>query len=217
MSAFQFFLLLLVFTIFYRFFKQLFSSNYPKRGVDFDSSRDDENIGNITSMNRNFNKQVPREVSRFEELNALADEAIEKGDFLEAQKALQSALIVQKENQETLGKYGFVSIKLEDYSEAKDTFEQLLALDEHDDMAHAQLANVYHKLSQSDDAINHHKRSIELDDAFAPHYFNYANTLYDLGKNDEALSMYQKAYELDSSIEEAKTMIEKLSNKDQNV
>ncbi|MBN2825563.1 MAG: tetratricopeptide repeat protein [Campylobacterales bacterium] len=211
MSAFQFFLLLLVFVIFYKFFKQLFSGEYPKRGVDFEAKREDENIGNITSMKPNFNRQVPKEISRLEELKALADAAIEKEDYLEAQKALQSALIVQKDDSECWGKYGFVSIKLEDYKEAQEAFEKLLEFDKYDDMAHAQLANVYHKLGRDEEAISHHKRSIELDSDYAPHYFNYANTLHDLEQNTQALELYKKAYEIDNSIEAAKEMIEKLS------
>jgi len=211
MSAFQFFLLLLVFLLFYKFFKQLFSGEYPKRGVDFEAKRDDENISPITTAKPNFNRQIPREISRFEELKALANTAIEKEDYMEAQKALQSALIVQKDDSETLGKYGLVSIKLEDYKEAKETFEKLITLDQYDDMAHAQIANVYNKLGLVDEAIEHHKRSIELDSRYAPHYFNYANTLYDLKHSDEALEMYKKAYALDSNIEEAKKMIEQLS------
>ena len=209
MNTFQFFLLLLSFIIFYRFFKQLFSQNYPKRGVDFEAKREDEQIGNFTNMNMSFQKP-PQKLSRLDELNIMANESIEKGDFNEAKKALDSAMIVEKDNIETMKKLGFVLIKLKNFKEAKDIFEQILLQDNQDDMIHSNLATIYRELSNSDKAIEHHKLAIELDNDYAPHYFNYANTLYKLGENNKALDMYKKAYELDSDIKEAKKMIEKL-------
>ena len=209
MSAFQFFLLLLSFTIFYRFFKQLFSQNYPKRGVDFEASREDKQIGGSTNMNKSFQRE-PKRLSRLEELNFMANESIAKNDFSEAKKALESALIVQNDDIETISKLGFVLMKLKNFEEAKDIFEQILASNSQDDMTHSSLATIYRELSQNDKSIEHHKLSIELDNSYAPHYFNYANTLYNLENRDEALDMYKKAYELDSDIKEAKDMIEKL-------
>ncbi len=209
MNTFQFFLLLLSFIIFYRFFKQLFSQNYPKRGVDFEAKREDEQISNFTNMNMSFQKP-PQRLSRLDELNIMADESIEKGDFDEAKKALDSAMIVAKDDNETLNKLGFVLMKLKNFQEARDIFEQILVQNNQDDMIHSNLATIYRELSNSDKAIKHHKLAIELDNSYAPHYFNYANTLYKLGENTQALDMYKKAYELDNDIKEAKEMIEKL-------
>ncbi len=210
MTIFQFLLLLLTLSIFYSFFRQLFSGDYPKRGVDFEAKREDEQIGSISNIGKSFQRPVVRP-SRFEELISLADEAIEKKDFDEAKKALQSALIVEKNNTETLGKYGFVLIQLKEYEEAKDVYEDIIKIDKDDDMAYAILANCYNKLSLKTQAITYHKISIKLDDEYAPHYFNYANTLYDMKNLEEALSMYKKAYKLDNSLDEAKKMIEMLS------
>ncbi|SHO81608.1 TPR repeat [hydrothermal vent metagenome] len=209
MNTFQFFLLLLSFTIFYRFFKQLFSQNYPKRGVDFEASREDKQIGHFTNMNKSF-QEPPQRVSRLEELNHMADESIEKGDFDEAKKALDSALIVKNDDIETASKLGFVLMKLKYFKDAKEIFEKILLSKPDDDMIYSNLATIYRELSQNDKSIEHHQIAIALDNDYAPHYFNYANTLYSLGKRDEALNMYKKAYELDSDIKEAKNMIEKL-------
>jgi len=210
MTIFQFILLLLTLSILYIFFKQLFSGNYPKRGIDFEAKRENEQIGSISNVGRSFQKPVVRP-SRFEELINLANEAIEKKDFQEAKKALQSALIVEKENIEALGRYGYVLIELNEYEEAKDIYEDIIKIDKDDDMAYAMLANCYNKLSLKTQAITYHKISIKLDDEYAPHYFNYANTLYDMKNMEDALAMYKKAYELDNSLDEAKKMIEVLS------
>ena len=210
MSSFQLILFLISAVIFYLFFKQIFSSSYPKRGVDFEAKREDDQIGGITEASKNFSEPVPQ-VSRLEQLLSMADRALEKEDFVEADKALSSANIIEPENQEVLLKHGYVLVKLERLREAKEVYEELLKLNEEEDMAHVALANLLHKLGKNEEAKKHHLRAIELDKNYAPHYFNYANTLYDLGEKEGALEQYKKAYELDKSLEEASKMIKELS------
>jgi len=110
--------------IFYIFFKQLFSGSYPKRGVDFEAKRDDEYIGNIAQIDKNFKAQ-PAKLSRVEELNQIAENALEAKDYKEADKALSSALILDKNNKELLLKHGFALINLDRLEEAKDVYEKL--------------------------------------------------------------------------------------------
>ena len=210
MSSFQLILFLISAVIFYLFFKQLFSSSYPKRGVDFEAKRDDDQIGGITEANKTFSTPEPQ-MSRLEQLLSMADKALEKEDYVEADKALSSANIIEPENQEVLLKHGYVLVQLERLKDAKEVYEELLKLNEEEDMAHVALANVLHKLGENEEAKKHHLRAIELDKSYAPHYFNYANTLYDLGERHNALEQYKKAYELDNSLEEASQMIKKLS------
>jgi tetratricopeptide (TPR) repeat protein len=213
MTTFQLLLLIIAGVVFYLFFKQLFSGNHPKRGVDFEAKVADEQIGGINRPDKTFSKPTIQP-TRMEQLLTMADEAIEKEDYEEAQKALGSALIIDKEHSDALGKMGYVSMQLEDYNEAKESFEKLLKQDANDDMAHASLANAYHKLGEDKKAEIHHEKAIKLDPEYAPHHFNYANTLYDLGRKKEALVGYKKAYELDNSLSVAKEMIDELERED---
>ncbi len=210
MSTFQLLLLIIAGGVFYLFFKQLFSGNHPKRGVDFEAKVADEQIGGINRPDKTFSRPKVQP-TRMEQLLTMADEAVEKEDYEEAKKALGSALIIEENNTEVLQKMGYVCVKTKDYSEAKESYEKLLLLDENDDMAHVSLANVLHKLGDEEGAETHHKRAIELDETYAPHHFNYANTLYDQGRREEALNEYKRAYALDDSLEEAEKMIKKLS------
>jgi len=209
MTTFQLLLLIVAGAVFYLFFKQLFSGSYPKRGVDFEASVADEQIGGISRPDKTFSKPAIQP-TRMEELLKMADEAVEKGDMLEARKAVQSALIIDENDIEALRRNGYLQIEFENYEEARESYEKILSLDENDDVAHDSLANVLHKLGEDEKATDHHKRAIELDPEYAPHYFNYANTLYDIGQKAEALENYKKAFALDSSLEEAKKMIDKL-------
>ena len=209
MSTFQLFLLILAASVLYMFFKQLFSGSYPKRGVDFEAKKADEQIGGINRPDKTFSKPTVQP-SRMEQLMNMTDEALEKNDFEEAKKALGSALIIDENNVDVLQKMAYVSMESKDYTEAKECYEKLISLDENDDMAHALLANALHKLEDEEGAQKHHEKAIALDPEYAPHHFNYANTLYDLGRKNEALVGYKKAYELDDSIETAKEMIAKL-------
>jgi len=210
MSIFQFLLFIISIIIFILFFKQLFSGAFPKRGVDFEAKRDDKQIGGITQIEKNFSSPPPK-LSRVAQLTNMADIALDEKDFVEADKALSSALILEKDNLELLLKYGFVLINLNRLDEAKAVYIDILAIDPKEDMALVSLANIYHKLGDNDKALEYHEKAIGLDPLYAPHYFNYANTLYHLGQKDKALINYKKAYELDPSIEEAERMIKKLS------
>jgi tetratricopeptide (TPR) repeat protein len=212
MSLLQLALLIAAGVIFYLFFKQLFSGNYPKRGVDFEANLPDEHIGGINRPDKTFKRETKRP-DRIEELLRMADDAIKKGDLLDARKAVQSALILDENNIEALRREGYLLIEDEAYEEAKAVYERLLRIDPNDDLAHDSYANVLHRLGDNEAAIAHHKKAIALDDTYAPHYFNYANTLYDLQRYDEALKMYEKAFDLDSELEEAKRMIEELKEK----
>lgn len=212
MTSFQFLLLLIALGILYLFFKQLFSGDHPKRGVDFEAKVAEEQIGGITQPIKTFSTPTIAP-TRMEQLFTMADEAIEKEDYEEAKKALGSALILEKDNLDALQKMGYVYLQTEAYEEAKETFTAVIALDEENDMAHVSLANVLHKLGEDTKAEEHHEAAIMLDPQYAPHHFNYANTLYDLGRTQEALVGYKKAYELDQTLEVAKEMITKLGEK----
>jgi tetratricopeptide (TPR) repeat protein len=210
MSTFQLLLLIISAAVFYLFFKQLLSGSFPKRGVDFEAKSDNDQIGSLTQIDKSFSNPAPRP-SRVEQLLRMADESIEKEDYIEADKALSSALILDSQNIGTLLQHGYVLIQLNRLEEAKENYINILELDEHEDIAHVSLANVLHKLDENEKAIEHHIRAIELDGDYAPHYFNYANTLYDLGDKKEALRFYKRAFELDGSLEVADKMIKELS------
>ena len=213
MTTFQLLLLLVAGGVFYLFFKQLFSGDHPKRGVDFEANVPDEQIGGINRPDKTFSTPTAQP-TRMEQLLQMTDDAVAKEDFEEAKKALGSALIIEENNNEVLQKMGYVYMQTGEYTEAKESYEKLLLLDEADDMAHALLANVLHKLGDEDGAQKHHERAIVLDPEYAPHHFNYANTLYDLGRKKEALIGYTKASELDNTLEEAKEMIKALESND---
>ncbi len=213
MTTFQLFLLIVAAGVFYLFFKQLFSGNHPKRGMDFEAKVADDQIGGINRPDKTFS--TPKiELTRMEQLLLMADEAVEKKDFEEAKKALGSALIIDADNMDALQKMGYVSMQREEYNEAKESYEKLISLDANDDMAHVLLANTLHKLGEDEVSEKHHKEAIKLDSEYARHHFNYANTLYDVGRKKEALTEYKRAYELDNSLNVAKDMIEKLENVD---
>ena len=210
MTTFQLLLFIIAAAVFYLFFKQLFSGEHPKRGVDFEAKTEDEQIGGINRPDKTFSSPKAQP-SRMEQLFSMANEAIENKDFEEAKKALGSALIIEDDNIDALQQVGFVCMESDDYTEAKEVYEKLISLDENDDMAHALLANALHKLKDEAGAEKHHELAISLDPEYAGHHFNYANTLYDLERKKEALVGYEKAYELDSTLEVAKEMIDELS------
>jgi tetratricopeptide (TPR) repeat protein len=209
MTIFQLVLFVAAAVIFYLFFKKLFTEDYPKRGIDFEAKNADAQIGGINRPDKTFSRPLPKP-DRLNELLSIADESVEKGDMLEAKKALQSALILDENNSDVLSRYGYVQIAMNDYVGAKESYGKLLDINPKDDMAEASLANVLHKLGEEEEALIHHERSIVLDPEYAPNFYNYANTLYDIGRHEEALKNYEKALVIDPSLEEAKEMVDTL-------
>ena len=210
MTIFQLLLFVVTVAVFIMFFKQLFSGNLPTNKIDIDPNINENNTVKKTQFDKKIVTEMPT-VPRVKQLVLMANQAIEQQDFAEADKALSSALILEKENIELLLQHGFVLISLKRLEDAKETYLEILQIDENEDMAHTSLANVYHHLNENESALNHHRKAIEIDAVYAPHYFNYANTLYDLSQKDQALEYYKKAYKLDPSIEEAMRMIKELS------
>ncbi len=213
MTIFQMILLLVAVTIAVIFFKQLFSGKYPKRGIDYEAKTTQSDIGGISTpekMLKGNYKEDNIEPNRVSQLLEMADEALKKGDNIEAKKALQSALHHEPDNTEILRRLGVVYMNMYDYTDAKDTFLHLLQIDHNDDLAHSLLANALHKLGENDEAISEHLKAISLDNRYAPHYYNYANTLYDLGRVDEAKINYTKALEIDPNFKEAKKALEEI-------
>ncbi len=209
LTLFQLLLLLAAAVIFYLFFRQLFSGDFPRRGIDFETKVPDERIGEINRPDKTF-ARAKEPTSRLRELMQIADESLEKGDNLEAKKALQSALVLDEENPEVLRRLGVVYMRMNDYVDAKETYEHLLQIHPEDDLAHGSLANALHKLGEEEAALREHREAIRLDPGYAPHHYNYANTLYDLGRRKEAFEEYRKALDLDPNLEEAKKMIGEL-------
>lgn len=209
MSAFQLLLFVIAGFVFYIFYKQLTSGDYPKRGVDFEEKKSPESIGGITEPGKMLSKPIVNP-TRMQELIEQAERSIESNELSEAKRALQSALILNADDTDALMRSGYVELELGDFENAKDVYGKLLELDESNDLAHTSMANTLQKLGNSSEAIVHHKRAIEIDSGYAKHYYNYANTLHDAGEIQEALVQYQKAYELDDTLDVAKEMITKL-------
>jgi len=209
LTTFQIVLLILAGGIFYLFFKQLFSGNYPKRGVDYEAKSANAQIGGINRPDKTFSKpQEPK--SRLEELIEIADQSISEGNYIEAKKALLSAIVHNDKDIDILRRLGVVYMHMNDYVDAKEIFQRVLSIDSSDDLAHSSLANALHKLGEDEEALKEHQKAIELDPNYAPHYYNYANTLYDMGRLKEARDMYQKALQIDPNLKEAQKMLEEL-------
>jgi tetratricopeptide (TPR) repeat protein len=213
MSLIDIFLLFVALAIFTIFFKQIFTGNHPKRGVDFEAKVSEDKIGGVNRPDKIFKKDTPPEEktkNRVQELFEIAQDSLEKGDNIEAKKALQSLLILEPQNTDAMRMLAVAYNNMYDYSDAKQTLLELLEIDPKDDLAHSILANTLHKLGEDEEAIKHHKIAIELDPNYAKHYYNYANTLLDLGQKEEAIKLYKKALELEPENEDFKKTLKEI-------
>jgi len=152
MTLFQFLLFVVTVAVFIMFFKQLFSGNLPTNKIDIKPNRDELDMLKETQLDKQIISGMPR-VPRVQQLVLMANQAIEQQDFVEADKALSSALILEKDNIELLLQHGFVLLSLKRLEDAKETYLEVLKLNENEDMAHASLANVCHHLNENELAL----------------------------------------------------------------
>ena len=152
MTLMQIILLISAVAIFVIFFKQLFSGNYPRRGIDYEAKTPNDRIGEINRPNKTFSKAKP-DMSRVEQLLSIADKAISEGDNLEAKKALQTALIVDGKNIEVLKKLGDVYMRMNDYSDAKGVYQQSLEINPNSTDIQIALAEAHSKLGEKEEAL----------------------------------------------------------------
>jgi tetratricopeptide (TPR) repeat protein len=134
MSLFQIVLLLLAGFIFYIFFKKLYSGNYPKRGIDYESKLPNEQVGSISNPGKIFSKEKPI-LTRMDELLSGANTSISNKDYDEAMKALRSAYIIDSKNVDVICGFGIVYFETGKLEDAKNYFQKAIAIDENCEIA----------------------------------------------------------------------------------
>jgi tetratricopeptide (TPR) repeat protein len=211
MSEVQIFLSIVALGIFILYFKQLFSGDFPKRGVDYEAKAQEsiQEPKRRDILNPANSKEA--KVDRVEKLLKIADESIQKGDYQEASKALLSLLILEPNHLDGNRMLAVVHLNKGELKEAKETLIKILKRNPEDDLSYTLLANTLNKLGEREEAIKYHKKAIDLDPYYARHYFDYANTLLELGDKSKALKVYKGALELEPNMVEAKEAIEKLT------
>ncbi len=129
MSLFQIILIFVAVAILVIFFKQLYSGNYPKRGIDYETKLSNEQIGGLSNPEKIFAKTKPI-LSKIDELIFSANESIGKKDYEEAMKALRSAYIIDNKNVDVICGFGTVYFETGKFEDAKYYFQKALTLDE---------------------------------------------------------------------------------------
>lgn len=129
MSLFQFILAFVAIVILIIFFKQLYSGNYPKRGIDYEAKLPNEQIGGLSDPKKVFTRVKPI-LSRIDEIILSANESIAKKDYDNALKALRSAYIIDNKNVDVICGFGTVYFETGKFEDAKNYFQKALALDE---------------------------------------------------------------------------------------
>ncbi len=168
MTLFQLILLFTAVALMVIFFRQVLSGNYPKRGIDYeadipkDKIDTDKKSNNTLLTNRDLLSDEESKSNRLKQLIDIARESIDKGDNIEAKKALLSALYYGEDNLEVLQLLAKVYSNMNDFIDAKDTYMKILQITPNDASIHLELANVLHKLGEYEEAINEYRRALEL-------------------------------------------------------
>ncbi|WP_456433680.1 tetratricopeptide repeat protein [Nitratifractor sp.] len=162
MSMVQIVLLIAAVGIFYLFFRQLFSGNYPRRGIDYEAKLPDEKIGGVSRPDKTFSRErVPG--SRLEEWLQKAERARKEGNLIEAKRALQNALIMDRDNPEILRLLGEIYGGMEDWANAARVYEQWLEKEPDNPHALAALARARARLGEREAARELYRRALAIE------------------------------------------------------
>jgi ribosomal protein S12 methylthiotransferase accessory factor len=130
-----------------------------------------------------------------------------------ALKYYRQALELNPGDQDKTSIYSYIGVCLKDmerYDEALDALQQGEKLDSERTDIHNLMGFCYFKLKEHEKAIECFKNVLRLDPASAIDYANIASNYRDMGNTEQAIAFYETALSLDSSIEFARTSLEKL-------
>ena len=103
-----------------------------------------------------------------EELEAMADEAMERGNHREAMLALNEARRQEPENPRLLDKSAFVRKELGQLDEAREFFEQSLEIDGANVTALGGLGSLYRQAGESEKAAECYEKALAVDPELEP-------------------------------------------------
>ncbi len=133
---------------------------------------------------------------RIEELLEKTDTLVAEGNFKEAKKSIEAALILD-ENTDNYMRQGYILKNLGEYEEAIASFEQVLSKDDQNDMAYLFLGEIYTIQKDYEKAAQNFESGLKIDNNFEKTHIEYAKMLLDSGNMEKAMQHIDKALQID--------------------
>ena len=197
MSSFALLLLLAAGVLAYIFIKTL-----QKDGMKIASDPGHEN-NILQAQHAEIEDTFAKTISR-------ADRAFEEGAYFDAEAALETALRMQPENEEVLGKLAFVLEKQGDNKAATAIYEKALETHKNSVTLLGGFARLCETQGDKAKAKELYIQAVQLEPYDPTIYYDFANLLVDLGEKDAARQGYERSLEIDRKFQPALNALAKL-------
>jgi tetratricopeptide (TPR) repeat protein len=147
---------------------------------------------------------------RINDLLEKTDSFVNEGNFSEAKKSIEAALILQ-ENGDNFMRQGFILKNLEEFDAAIESFQKSLEFEPNNDMAYIFIGEIYARKNEHENAKEAFEKALSIDDSYDKTHLEYAKILIALNDEASALTHLQKAVALDAQNEEASALLATLS------
>ncbi len=134
------------------------------------------------------------------ELGCLALELECQGKILEAKRAYEESLKIERTSTLRLRNYALLLEELEEYEEATKIYEEAILLNPTDCELLFDLGDLFEKRKLNDSAIEMYEKVLGIDNTFDKAKNNYAGILYDKGKSNNNLKYIKEAIAILESI-----------------
>jgi tetratricopeptide (TPR) repeat protein len=138
-----------------------------------------------------------------EMLRKQAKEALARGQYQDALKLYERALLFRDDNPDI--HYGIATIYflMDDLEHAMEHFKSVINLDARRANAYINLGAVFHRMGQFDESVRSLKRGLQLDPNRAEGHYNLALVYKQLGEQDKAIESYCEAVRVNPRMYEA--------------
>jgi len=186
----------------YMIYKQIDSGSFQQ--IHKDAARNQTQDIEMETKPAHTTNQIDDnyKLRRVEELLEKTDEFVSAGNFSEAKKSIEAALILQ-ENSDNYMRQGFILKNLNEYAAAIESFRQVIKDEPNNDLAHLYLAEIYTTQKEFDKARNSFETALKIDNKFDKTHLEYAKMLLATDENEKAKEHLAIVLEIDAQNEEA--------------
>jgi tetratricopeptide (TPR) repeat protein len=193
--------------VIFMIYKQVDSGSFQQ--IHKDKSEATEQTPSL-NQNETFANDDAHKQHRINDLLEKTDNLVNEGNFSEAKKSIEAALILQ-ENGDNYMRQGFILKNLEEFDAAIESFQKSLEFEADNDMAYIFIGEIYARKNEYENAKEAFEKALSIDDSYDKTHLEYAKILIALKDEASAMTHLQKAVALDAQNEEAQSLLATLS------
>ena len=193
----------------YMIYKQIDSGSFQQIHKDREQNQPQTPQNQEVANHQPLQMDDKQKLQRVEELLDKTDQLVSEGNFSEAKKSIEAALILHQ-NSDNYMRQGFILKNLHEYSGAIESFTEVIKLEPNNDMAHLFMAEIYSAKKEYTKADEAFEAALKIDNSFDKTHVEYAKMLQATDQNEKAKEHLKLALDIDADNEEALELLAQL-------